>query len=66
MEKVFNGSSREEANRKANEWLAGQTGLRGIKRTEVAIGNKGPSLLDAGDWAVTIHCEGVDVAEHKQ
>jgi hypothetical protein len=58
MEKVFEGSTREEANRKANQWVAGQKGLREIKRTEIAISDEGhPHLLDANRWAVTIHCE---------
>lgn len=55
MEKVFDGSTKEEAERKANQWLAGQTGLRHIKRTVVALGDDGPSMLDANRWVVTVH-----------
>ena len=57
MKKVFNGSSQQEANRKADEWLRGQKGLRKILRTQVAIGDEGPSLREADQWAVTIHYE---------
>jgi hypothetical protein len=56
MEMVFSGSSKEDANRKANELWEKQNGLRAIERTEVAISDEGrPSLLDANRWAVTIH-----------
>jgi hypothetical protein len=57
MKKVFSGSSQEEANRKADEWLKGQKGLRKILRTQVATGDEGPSLRAADRWAVTIHYE---------
>jgi hypothetical protein len=35
--KIFSGSSREEANRKAEEWFAKQNGLQLIKRTELQL-----------------------------
>jgi hypothetical protein len=57
MKKVFTGSNKQEARRKADEWWAGQKGLRKIERTEVAISDEGPSLRDANRWAVTIHYE---------
>jgi hypothetical protein len=44
MKKVFDGFTKEEANRKADEWLAGQKGLRKILRSQIAIGDDGPSL----------------------
>ena len=57
MKKVFSGSSQYEANRKADEWWAAQKGLQKTLRTELAIGDEGPSLKDADRWAVTIHYE---------
>jgi hypothetical protein len=57
MEKSFSASSRKEARRLANEWLAAQTGLRKIKQTEVATSDNGPSLEEANRWTVTIHWE---------
>jgi hypothetical protein len=57
MKKVFSGSSQYEANQKADEWWAGQKGLRKTLRTELAIGDEGPSLSDADRWVVTIWYE---------
>jgi hypothetical protein len=59
MQKSFIGLTRQEAHRLANEWWAAQTGVRKVRETEVAIGDEGPSILDANRWAVTIHYESV-------
>jgi hypothetical protein len=55
MKKVFIAASRAEANRSADEWCAGQQGLRVLSRTEMAMGDAGPSLGEANHWAVTVH-----------
>ena len=57
MERVFIGATREEATRKANEWWASQKGLRQTLRTEMATGQKGPTLADQDRWTVTIRYE---------
>ena len=53
MERVFIGATREEATRKADEWWGHQKGLRQTLRTEVALGEKGPDLVQLDRWAVT-------------
>ena len=55
MEKSFSARTRKEARQLANEWWAAQSGLRKIKRTEVAMGDDNPSLRDANRWTVTVH-----------
>src|SRR5260370_33421012 len=57
MKKEFQSSSREEANKWADEWWAAQRGVRNIQRTEISLGTKGLSIKDAEGWAVTIHYE---------
>jgi hypothetical protein len=58
VKKEFHRSSREEAHRKADEWLAKQKGLQNIQKTNVGIGDaETPHLLDVERWTVTVHYE---------
>jgi len=57
MKKTFTGSSREEAQTKANDWWLTQKGLRKVMKTEVTISKDGPSINLADRWAVTVHYE---------
>ena len=57
MEKRFYAPTKEAVWRAADQWWAEQTGFRKLHRTEVAIGDDGPSLRNANRWAVTIHYE---------
>jgi hypothetical protein len=57
MKKTFTGSSREEAQAKANDWWLTQKGLRKVMQSEVTIGKDGPSINLADRWAVTVHYE---------
>ena len=61
VKKEFRGSSRGEAHRKADEWLAKQKGLRNIQKTEAGIGDtETPHLLDVDRWTVTVNYEVAD------
>jgi hypothetical protein len=54
MKMRFSGRTREEANRKANEWLSKYASeLRGFQRGEIATGDAS-SLLEATLWTVII------------
>jgi hypothetical protein len=57
MKRVFAAAGREEANRRADEWCVRQPGLRAVHRTEMAIGETGPSLGNASNWALAVHYE---------
>lgn len=56
MKEEFIGVTLAEANRKADDWLMKQKGLRLIQRTQVGAGF-GPSLTTVDRWVVTIHYE---------
>jgi hypothetical protein len=57
MERVFIGLNRAEATREADDWWRRQKGVRQTLRTEVAVGEKGPDLVQTDRWAVTIRFE---------
>jgi hypothetical protein len=50
----FRGSSKAEANRKTDEWLGKQTGLRVVERIEGYEGNPNEGAI----WTVTLRFEG--------
>jgi hypothetical protein len=54
MEKRFSAANLAEANRLADEWLAGQKGLKLISRTSF---NDPTSFNQATAWTATIHYE---------
>jgi hypothetical protein len=57
MERVFIGTDRAEATRKADDWWQRQKGLRQTLRTEAAVGKKGADIAQLDQWAITIHFE---------
>jgi len=54
---TFEADTRGKANQAADDWWMKQKGLRQLYRSQVATGSRGPSLLEADRWAVTVHYE---------
>ena len=57
MQKIFHDWNKDAANRRADEWLARQKGLRQIRRTEEHRGVKGRNAGELDWWVVTIQFE---------
>ena len=57
MQKIFHDWKKDAANRRADEWLARQKGLRQVGRIEEHRGVKGRNAGELDWWVVTIQFE---------
>jgi len=59
MKRIFEGETREEANRKADEWWAREKGVRFVHRSQVPAGFRSNG---SSQWAVEIHYKKAEVS----
>jgi hypothetical protein len=57
--RTFTGSSKEDAEQKADEWIRGQPKLRNVTKTNFGISDDSePTFAPLLKWTVTVHFEG--------
>jgi hypothetical protein len=57
MEQTFEGFTPEEANRKADDWLVKQKGIRVISRRQLSAGWGSPPTVEFTQYTVIIEYE---------